>query len=146
MATHRVVSYEVTLRTFGIFTSALIELDVSDLDFSVLIQYDVEDTQGNGLYAVLSPATGLVLCHAVRSDYERHLDLLRNESPVFFKVGPPAAPQAEPSPEGVNIWSLATSEEPPGEGPSDADAKPLPQHWVAFLGHEFGFVDDHHPT
>jgi hypothetical protein len=139
------VSYTVTLRTAGIFTAALIELDLDGLEESALIQYDVSDHHGHGLYANYQPDFGHVFCHALRSDYERHMDLLRNESPVYFKVGPPTLPRAPLSAQGADLWSLATSAEPVGEGPHDSDTSAADEEIVVFLGHEFGFHQDFLP-
>ena len=144
MPVYEVTSYQITLRTVGIFTGPIIELDVIGMSDSVVIRYDVPDLQSSGLYAVHHPVLGLLGCHALMSDYERHVDLLRYERPVFFKVSPPGMSfegSGYSDLEGRDlIWALATHTEPVGEGPAD-ESLASERAYLAFQGHKYGLVD-----
>ena len=64
MPNYEVTSYKITLNTVGIYTGALVELDVVGFEGSVLIRYDVTDPHSGGLYATYHPPLGYVFCQA----------------------------------------------------------------------------------
>lgn len=144
MPVYQVDSYQITLWNFGVFTTPVIELYASGMEDSVVIRHDIPDFQSGGLYAVHQPENGLLGCHALRSDYERHVDLLRHERPVYFKVSPPGysfGGSVYSDLEGHQlIWALATNTEPLGEGPVD-DSLAQDKLYRAFQGYKYGLVD-----
>lgn len=55
MPVYEVTSYQITLRTVGIFTGSIIELDVIGMSDSVVIRYDVPDLQSSGCTRSTTP-------------------------------------------------------------------------------------------